>query len=278
VSATTLRKFVGRFARWGFRPDALTPVYGLAEATLAVTFSDWRTPFRATRFDRVALADGRAVPADDGMELVSVGRPLRGVSVTAPTDAVGPVLVKGPSVMRGYLHQPERTAATIVDGWLDTGDLGFMHDEELYVCGRTRDVVILRGRNYMPQEIEQALDTMPGVRSGGVAAVGHREEDGEEERLIVFVEAREVEPDLAQRCREAILGATGLDPALVVVLSPGALPSTSSGKVRRGEALAQWLAGSLTSPEKITADTLAGVMAASTLARLPAGTRSGASG
>jgi acyl-CoA synthetase (AMP-forming)/AMP-acid ligase II len=277
VSATTLRKFVTRFAQWGLRPEALTPVYGLAEATLAVTFSDWRTPFRAARFDRAALADGRAVSAGDGMELVSVGRPVPGVSVSAPVDAVGPILVKGPSVMTGYLHQPERTASTIVDGWLDTGDLGFMHEGELYVCGRTRDVVILRGRNYMPHEIEQALDTTPGVRSGGVAAVGHREEDGEEERLIVFVEAREADSVLAQRCRETILAATGLDPALVVVLPAGALPSTSSGKIRRSEALSQWLAGTLTTPEKITVDTLAGTLAASTLARLPTAPVPGAS-
>jgi len=278
VSATTLRKFVTRFARWGFRPEALTPVYGLAEATLAVTFSDWRRPFRATRFDRTALAEGRAEPNVDGTELVSVGRPLPGVIVAAPVDTIGAIRVKGPSVMAGYLHQPERTAATIVDGWLDTGDLGFLHGGELYVCGRTRDVVILRGRNYMPHEIEQALDTMPGVRSGGVAAVGHRAEDGEEECLVVFVEAREPDPSLAQRCREAILGATGLDPALLVVLPAGTLPSTSSGKIRRADALAQWLAGTLMSPDKITPDVLAGALARSTLARWAPGPTSGVPG
>ena len=97
-----MRKFVARFARWGLRPEALTPVYGLAEATLAVTFSDWRRPFRTARFGRDALADGRVVTVDDGQELVSLGRPLPGVDVAAPVGAVGPILVRGPSVMAGW--------------------------------------------------------------------------------------------------------------------------------------------------------------------------------
>jgi len=266
VSGATLRRFVARFARWGLRPEALTPVYGLAEATLAVTFSDWRRSFRTTCFDRDALADGRVVPADDGVELVGVGQPLPGVDLDVPLGAVGPVRVRGPSIMAGYLCQPERSAATIVDGWLDTGDLGFLHDGELYVCGRTKDVVILRGRNYAPNEIEQALDAVPGVRPGRAAAVGHRPEDSDEERLIVFVEARDPGPDLARRCQEAILGTTGLDPALVVVLTPGTLPRTSSGKIRRGETLRRWLAATLTPPEKVTPSMLAGELGKETLA------------
>src|SRR5262249_43054719 len=106
VSAVTLRRFAARFARWGLRPESLPPVYGLSEATLAVTFSDSRTRFRSIRFDRGALAERRVVPADDGVELVSVGRPLRGVEVDAPAATVGPVRVRGASVMAGYLHQP----------------------------------------------------------------------------------------------------------------------------------------------------------------------------
>jgi acyl-CoA synthetase (AMP-forming)/AMP-acid ligase II len=267
VSAATLRRFVARFARWGLRPEALTPVYGLAEATLAVTFSDWRRPFRTARFDRAALADGRVVPADDGVELVSVGRPLAGMDVSSPIGAVGPIRVRGPSVMTGYLHQPERTTATVVDGWLDTGDLGFLHDGELYVCGRAKDVVILRGRNHSPHEIEHAVGSVPGVWAGGAAAVGHRPEDGEDERLLVFAEARHPERDLARRCREAVLGATGLDAGLVVVLAPGTLPRTSSGKIRRGETLARWLAGTLVAVEAIEPWMLEGALADGTLAR-----------
>jgi fatty-acyl-CoA synthase len=257
VSAVTLRAFAARFARWGLKPEALMPVYGLSEATLAVTFSDGRTTFRAARFDRDALADGRVVPADDGMEIVSVGRPLPGVEIAVPVDAVGPLRVRGASVMAGYLHQPERTAAAIVDGWLDTGDLGFLHEGELYISGRIRDIIILRGRNYAPHEIEQALDAVADVNPGCAAAVSHRPEDGEE-RLVVFVESREPGPGLAVRCRDTILRAANIDPALVVVLGGGTLPRTSSGKIRRGEALRRWLDGTLVASESLTPDVLAG--------------------
>ncbi|MFN7145984.1 MAG: FAD-dependent monooxygenase, partial [Myxococcota bacterium] len=191
VSPATLRRFVDRFGRWGLRREALTPVYGLAEASLAVTFSTLDAPFRTVRFDRDALADGRAVPAPDGVELVSVGTPLPGTAVDAPVDRVGPVRVSGPSLMRGYLHQPERTAAVLRDGWLDTGDLGFLHGGELFLTGRAKDVLILRGRNHAPHEIEQAVDIVEGVRAGCAAAVAWRPEDAEEERLVVFVEVRE---------------------------------------------------------------------------------------
>jgi acyl-CoA synthetase (AMP-forming)/AMP-acid ligase II len=270
VSPGTLRRFVARFSRWGLRPEALTPVYGLAEATLAVTFSTLDRPFRVGRFDRAALADGAVVPADDGVELVSVGRPLPGFTVDAPVDAVGPVRVAGPSLMAGYLHQPERTANTLQDGWLDTGDLGFLHDGELWITGRQKDVLVLRGRKYAPHEVEQAVDAIEGVRAGCAAAVSWRPDDADEERLVVFVEVRpDVAEDptspLADRCASAILAATGLDPGLVVLLPPGTLPRTSSGKIRRGEALRRWLGGDLLPPDPVNAWRLAGALARGTV-------------
>ena len=188
------------------------------------------------------------------------------MDVAAPIGAVGPILVRGPSVMAGYLHQPERTAASVVDGWLDTGDLGFLHDGELYVCARAKDMLILRGRNYGPHEIEQAASAVPGVRAGAAAAVSHCPEDGEEERLLVFVEAPDAGPDLATRCREAVLAATGLDPGLVVVLVASTLLRTSSGKIRRGEVLRRWLDGTLVPGEKVAAWMLAGELATGALA------------
>jgi acyl-CoA synthetase (AMP-forming)/AMP-acid ligase II len=298
VSPATLRRFVTRFARWGLRPEALTPVYGLAEASLAVTFSALDAPFRTTRFDRDALGDGRVVPSADGVELVSVGTPLPGTELDVPADRVGVVRVRGPSVMTGYLHQPERTAAVLVNGWLDTGDLGFLHEGELYLTGRAKDLLILRGRNHAPHEIEQAVDRVEGVRTGCAAAVAWRPEDAEEEQLVVFVELRDAENEalrgsrggaappggalrgeapppeprtlehhaLADRCAAAVLEATGLLPALVVLLAPGTLPRTSSGKIRRGEALRRWLAGELVPPDQVTAWMLAGALAKGTLA------------
>ena len=169
--------------------------------------------------------------------------------------------------MAGYLHQPERTAAAIVDGWLDTGDLGFLHDGELYISGRTRDVIILRGRNYAPHEIEHALDAVADASAASAAAVSHRPEDAEEERLVVFVESRDPGPGLATRCREAILRTAKIDAALVVVLGGGTLPRTSSGKIRRGETLRLWLDGSLVPPESLAPDLVAGEWAKGVLER-----------
>lgn len=266
VAPETLRRFMTRFARWGLRPDALTPVYGLAEATLGVTFSAPGAPFHTTRFDRRALAEGRAVPTADGVELVDLGEPLEDIEVDVPEGRVGTVRVRGPSVMVGYLHQPERTARAIEDGWLDTGDLGFFHEGHLYLTGRAKDVLILRGRNHAPQEVEHALDRLDGVRTGCSAAVSHRPEGADHEQLVVFVEARSGVEGLADRCREAVLEATGLQPDLVVLLEPGTLPRTSSGKIRRGEALRRWLAEELVPPDKVTPWHLAGALARGTLA------------
>ncbi len=264
VSPATLNRFVERFARWGLRPEALTPVYGLAEASLAVTFSAPRTRFHTARFDREALGRGAALPVEtDGVELVSVGKPLVGLELDVPTDVIGRVRVKGGSVMAGYFHQPERTAAAIVDGWLDTGDLGFLHAGELYITGRSRDVLILRGRNYAPHEVEQAVDSVDGVRTGCAAAVSYLAEGGDTERLIVFVETRA--PGLEKRCSDAILAATQLAPDEVILLGPGTLPRTSSGKIRRGEALRLYLAGDLKAPSPVTPLLVAGALLRGTL-------------
>jgi fatty-acyl-CoA synthase len=267
VSAHTLRRFVDRFARWGLRPEALTPVYGLAEASLAVTFADTGTPFRTERFDRHALSYGRVVPDADGVELTSVGRPLEGIELDVPVDVVGPVRVRAPSVMHGYLHRPAQTAEAIEDGWLTTGDLGFLHDGELFLTGREKDVVILRGSNHSPHEIEHALDAVPGVRTGCSAAASWRPDHADSEQLVVFVERRaDADDTLADRCKDAVLRATGLAAAHVVLLAPGTLPRTSSGKIRRGETLRRWLAEELLPPDKVDAWMIAGALARGTVA------------
>jgi fatty-acyl-CoA synthase len=273
IAAATLRAFQERFAPHGFRPEALMPVYGLSEAALAVTFSHPTEPFTSTRFDREALARGEAIPAEDGVELVSVGRPLRdyGVEIRSPKRGplahgrIGHLWVSGPSLMRGYLgriHQP------IIDGWLDTGDLGFLHAGQLYITGRAKDVLILRGRNHAPQEVERAVDAVPGVRTGCTVAVADIQEHGE--RLLVFVEIRDRQPGQAEACGRAILAATGLHADLVLLLEPGTLPRTSSGKLRRSETLARWRDGTLTAPRSVTTWMLAGAMADSMLGYLQA--------
>jgi acyl-CoA synthetase (AMP-forming)/AMP-acid ligase II len=280
VAPSVMRAFRDRFARWGFRPEALTPVYGLSEAALAVTFSDLDRPFRGRRFDREALAKERAaLETPDGREIVSVGRPVPGFRLRIVDEAerdlpeghVGRVWAQGPSLMDGYLGDRQATARALRGGWLDTGDLGFLHEGELYLTGRAKEVIILRGRNYEPDEIERAVEEVPGVRAGCAVAASWLPEDAPGEALALFVEfSREATASereaLPEACREAVLGATTLSPDLVVALAPGTLPRTSSGKLRRGETLRLYLAGELVPPASATPVRLAGAMTRSSLA------------
>jgi acyl-CoA synthetase (AMP-forming)/AMP-acid ligase II len=279
VVPRVLRRFVDRFSQWGLAPEVVTPVYGLSEAALAVSFSDLDRRFASRRFDRDALAgDGRAVEADDGLELVSVGRPLDGFRLRVvdedgaqvPEARIGRLLVSGPSLMEGYLGRPELTREVLRDGWLDTGDLGFLYEGELYLSGRAKDVLILRGRNHSPTEVEAAVDGSPGVRTGCAVAVSWLPEEADGEQLLLLVEARrglaESEfPELADRCAAAVRAATGLSPDRVEVLQAGTLPRTSSGKLRRSESLRQWLDGALRPPRPVTALRLATAVARSSL-------------
>ena len=281
VSPSVLRAFQQRFAHWGFREEALTPVYGLSEATLAVTFSDLRRPFTATRFERKALSRGRIERVDEqGRELISVGRALPGTEVRLRDEAgqelgedvIGRIQVRGPSVMDGYLDRPEATARAIdADRWLDTGDLGFLHAGELYLTGRAKDLLIVRGRNHAPEEVEQPVATLAGVRTGCVVAVSNRPDDATTEQVMLFLEqAQDAEAadleTLPARCRDAVLASSGLRLDEVHMLEPGTLPRTSSGKLRRAETLRRHLLGELLPPAPVTPLRLVGAMARSTVA------------
>lgn len=274
IAPAGLRAFIARFSKFGLRPEAVSPVYGLSEAALAVTFWPLDRPFRSVAFDRRSLAEGNGTVAMEEdphpMELPSLGPPLEGFAIEIRDDAgeavaearEGRIHVKGPSVMSGYLgreHQP------IEDGWLDTGDLGLLLGGELFITGRAKDVIVIRGQNHRPWEIERATDSVEGVRTGCSAAVGDASEGAE--RLLVFVEARAPRPELAEDCKRAVQAATALEAALVVVLEPGTLPRTSSGKIRRGETLRRWQAGTLAPPDSVGPLLLAGALARSAWAR-----------
>ena len=247
VAPSVLRRFAERFAPFGFDGRALMPVYGLSEASLAVTF----TP--AGRGPRTRAG---------ARELASVGAPLPGVDVEIRD---GRIFVRGPSVMREYFGNPEATRAVLQDGWLDTGDLGFVEGGELFVSGRVKDVIVLRGKNHAPQEFEDALDGLEGVRPGCVAAVALPTEGGEELALLV----EQTGPLPAELVSARVVERTGVRPHEVHLLAPGTLPRTSSGKLRRTEALRQLLAGSLRPPDKVTLLHLAREAARSMLARKP---------
>jgi acyl-CoA synthetase (AMP-forming)/AMP-acid ligase II len=277
-----MRAFTARFERWGLSPAALTPVYGLSEASLAVTFSDIHRPFVAHRFDRELLAEaGIARDSPDGREIASVGQPVPGVELRIvgqdgdllPEGEVGLIECRGPSLMKGYLGQPGATERALRDGWLNTGDLGFLWCGELYLAGRSKEMLLLRGRNYSPQEVERVAETVPGIRAGCVVAATWLPEGAEGERLVVLAEARHTLAPTAfdataRACQDAVVSALGLAPDRVVVLPPGTLPRTSSGKLRRQDALRQFLTGTLSSPRRVTRLSLAAALTRSSIAFL----------
>ncbi len=260
VSAAMQRSFSERFERWGFDASALTPCYGMAEASLAVAFKPSGTMFKSFGVDNETLTTEGAVEPGS-KELVSVGRPLPGVEVEIrdehnqplPPDRTGRIFVNSPSVMAGYYRRKDLTDEALRDGWLDTGDLGFVHDGELFVCGRHKDTVIIRGANHAPQDFEAALDGLPGVRTGCAVAVGFVPDGEEEEALAMLVETTpEAPPTLAGDVSARVLERTSILPAHVELLAPGTLPRTSSGKMRRREARTLWQQNKLTPPKKVS--------------------------
>ncbi len=260
VTPELLRRFCDVVARTGFDPSALMPVYGLSEAALAVTFSPRRKSPRVCTVDPSHLArHGEVVPGS--RQIASVGTPVPGAEVairdevgaTLPPGKLGSVFVRGPFVMERYFGNEAATAQALQHGWLDTGDLGFIADGELYLCGRKKDLVIVRGQNHVPQEFEEVVEGLEGVRAGGLCAVGLVNDDGESLLMLVEREGELPAAELAERVAVLVLERTGIRPAAVEVLEKGALPRTSSGKVRRGEALRRYLAGELDAPGEVTA-------------------------
>ncbi|HEY6361083.1 MAG TPA: AMP-binding protein [Vicinamibacterales bacterium] len=277
IDVETMNRFCARFARWGFRPEAMMPVYGLAEAGLAVTFSDPATPPHVEEFDRERLASAGVARPGKGRRLPSVGRPMPGLQIeirderdrTLPDGEVGTIMVAGPSITRGYFAHPDLTAKLLRGGWLDTGDLGFIHQGELYITGRKKDLIIIRGRNIAPQEIEALAAGAPGLRTGCIIAGGLMVE-GEGEQLIVLAEkdprSDRRDEELAADIHARILEGIGLEPRAIDVLKPGTLPRTSSGKLRRAAAIQAFAAGELAPPTDPTALRLLGEVARSQLA------------
>lgn len=252
VDPAVMAGFAAAAGRYRLDPAALTPAYGLAEATLAATVSPLGSGVRTDRIDPVALENvARAVPVSGPRfrDLVRVGRPVPGTSVRVvdrhtgePVGerSVGHVELAGPSVVGHYWGEPPPPAGV----WLRTGDLGYLVAGELVVCGREKDVLFAAGRNVFPQDVEAIAAEVPGVRSGCVAAFGIPHPRGD--RLVVAVEARGADPATLRRdVTAAVAGEAGLTPVDVAVLPPGRLPRTSSGKLRRAETRRRYLAGDL---------------------------------
>ncbi|AVT28848.1 non-ribosomal peptide synthetase [Plantactinospora sp. BC1] len=266
VRADTLRRFAEYFAPCGFREDAFYPCYGLAEATLLVTGAPAGRPPVSARFDRDALAEGRAVASTAGTEIVGCGRSMPGQSVrvvdpqtaeAVPDGRVGEIWVSGPSVAQGYWDRPAETARTFAArlagdpderSWLRTGDLGFLRDGELFVTGRLKDLVILRGRNHYPQDIEATAQRADPVLRPDCGAAFGVPVDGEERLVVVQEVERGQTVDHAAvtaAIRTRVAAEHDVVPYAVLLTRPATIPRTTSGKVRRERCRELYLAGEL---------------------------------
>ncbi|MFC8531152.1 fatty acyl-AMP ligase [Nocardia sp. NPDC057227] len=241
VRAATLRTFTDTFAPAGFRHRAHAPGYGLAEATLTVTLTPQDREPTVLEFDRAALTTGRALPAgtEPAVTLVGCGPPAgqririvdRQHGTASNPGAVGEIHVSGPNV-----------CITDSEHWLHTGDLGFEHNGELYVTGRAKDLVILDGRNHHPADLEHTV-TAAATEIRLVAAFGH--DDGARESLVIVAETPDADTEVAGKIRSAVIRTHEVVPSTVLLVPPGEIPRTSSGKVRRGECRARFAAGEL---------------------------------
>jgi fatty-acyl-CoA synthase len=255
INPKVMREFAERFSRVGFRREALLPAYGMAEATLAITFHPRETPFKTDRVDAEQMKLGHATPAADGgeaLELISCGIPFADHAIKIVNEAgesltereVGEIWTRGPSVTSGYFNNPEATAAAWTDGWLHTGDLGYIAAGDLYVCGRLKDLIIIRGANFYPQDIEWAVAELEGVRRDNVVAFSVVRNG--EETLIVSAEGNSTDaPELRKAIATKVAETTGLGVGHVAVVKIGSLPKTSSGKVQRRRTKALFEAGLL---------------------------------
>lgn len=280
IDVGAVRAFLAAGARFGLSDNAVVPAYGMAEATLAISFHPWGTPLKVDTVDALALEkQHRAVPVDGsasseagttgttgttdttdiaaagGADVVAetrtfpvLGPPLNGIDVMVLgpdgekcTDReVGVLHLRGESVTDLYLTVEGPVPTRDPDGWLDTGDLGYLVDGEVVVCGRVKDVIIMGGRNIYPTDIERIAEQVEGVRAGNAVAVRWKTPGGRES-FALAVESRQAGDDaqakrIATEVRTAVTSAIGVRPAAVTVLPVGSLPKTPSGKLKRSAA------------------------------------------
>jgi fatty-acyl-CoA synthase len=268
IQPATLRGFVDRLAPCGITAKALLPCYGMAEATLAISFA--KTPEGVLKVDTVdatAMRDGEAKPhtgnSDDdtqGVEIVNCGpaMPYHEVRVVDPDGTplpdrvVGELCIKGPSVTPGYFGNDEATAASFRGEWLHSGDLGYMVNGDVYVCGRVKDMIIINGRNYYPQDIEWLVQEIEGVRKGSVVAFACQPDGAASEQLVVTAEwtgkdkpADDALKTLEKKITDVVQTDMGLQVWKVALIPAGTTPKTSSGKLQRRKTKDQFERGVL---------------------------------
>lgn len=268
VSPQSLARFIERYVPYGFKPTAMMPVYGLAECSVGLAFPPLERGVRIERIRRDDLsAKGIAVHTDEddpaaqacvGCGLALPGHEMRVVDAAGhelPERHEGRLQFKGPSATSGYLHNPEQTAALMDGEWLDSGDRAFLADGEVFITGRAKDMIIRAGRNIYPQELEDAVGEIEGVRKGNVAVFASPDPQSGTERLIVMAETRRFDEKTKGRITREVealsIDLTSQPPDEVVLTPPNTVLKTSSGKVRRAasrELFERGLAGQKRAP------------------------------
>lgn len=257
IRPDVMQGFVDAFADAGFQASAFLPSYGLAEATLAVSIMP---PGEGIRVELVEETQLSGVPAGQDRPqryraIVNCGKPVRDMLVeireedgtVLPERAIGKVWCSGPSLMVGYFRDDPATAACMADGWLDTGDMGYMSDGYIYIVGRAKDMIIVNGRNHWPQDIEWAVEQLPGFKQGDIAAFAITTPGGEE-TPAVLVQCRtsdvEERSRLRDEIRDRVRAVTGMN-CVIELVPPRTLPRTSSGKLSRAKARNLYLSGEI---------------------------------
>lgn len=263
IRPDVLQEFVDTFGPVGFSDKAFLPSYGMAECTLGVSFGEVGKGFHIDRVEESRLIGGRHVlvaagDKDDGRmrDVVNCGKPLPGYEIeirdeddtALPEPGVGKVFLRGPSVMKEYFNDPETTREVLSeDGWLDTGDMGYMKNGSIYIVGRAKDLIIVNGRNHWPQDIEWAAEQMDGIKVGDIAAISVPGENAEEVPMILAqcrLSDTAERTKLADDLRRHVQKETGIN-CIIELVGPRALPRTSSGKLSRSKARQHYLSGRL---------------------------------
>ena len=257
IRPDVMQNFVDAFADAGFKASSFLPSYGLAEATLAVSIMPPGEGIIVELVEETQLSGGtsRADRPQRYRAIVNCGKPARDMAIEIreedgtplPEKAIGKVWCKGPSVMVGYFRDQESTDACLVDGWLDTGDMGYMSDGYIYVVGRAKDMIIINGKNHWPQDIEWAVEQLPGFKQGDIAAFAITTPGGEE-TPAVLVQCRTSDEKerlrLREEIRERVRSVTGMN-CVIELVPPRTLPRTSSGKLSRAKARNLYLNGEI---------------------------------
>jgi len=258
IRPDVMQAFVDAFADAGFKAQAFCPSYGLAEATLAVSLMPPGEGIRVELVEESELS-GAGTPAQERPRryraIVNCGKPVKGMAIeirdadgaTLADRQIGKVWVKGASLMVGYYRDTESTDACLKDGWLDTGDMGYLSGGYIFIVGRAKDMIIINGRNHWPQDIEWAVEQLPGFKSGDIAAFAITGPSGEEQPAVL-VHCRVSDPQergrLRDDIRERVRAITGINP-VVELVPPRSLPRTSSGKLSRTKARNLYLSGEI---------------------------------